>query len=135
MANTLEPAEALIHLQGRINGRITDLVLLLSKRTEIKSATRMCEVRRYQGKTIFEACVDVETNHEASVSFWFELGCENKRWHVTASISRTVRDGQHLLEESPESSPTNPDQLERATTQASDWLLEKAKEFDFDQLK
>ena len=135
MENSLDSAEALIQLQGKINARIMDLSLVLSKGAEIKSATRMCEVRRYQDKTIFEVCVDVETNRDLAVSFWFEFGCENKRWHVTASISRTVRDGQDILHEYSESSVANFEQLEGFAIRASDWLVNKAKEFDFNEMK
>ena len=131
MNNNLDSADTLIRLQGKVNGLIMDLSSLLSKRSEIKATTRMCEVRRYQSKTIFEVCVDAETNGGAAVSFWFELGCENKRWHVAASISRTVTDGQDILEEYPESFPTNIEQLEAVAAQASDWLVNKGKVFDF----
>jgi hypothetical protein len=95
----------------------------------------MCEVRRYQNKTIFEVCVDVETNRDVALSFWFEFGCENRQWHVAASINRTVREGQHVLEEFPGSSPTTIGQLEAVATQASNWLLSRGEEFNFDEIK
>ncbi len=135
MTSNLEQAEALILLQGRINAMITDLAVALSSRKGVKSAARMCEVRRYKGKTVFEACVDAETAAGHAISFWFELGCESKRWHVTASVSRTVRDGQDILEQYPESLPANLNQLERAATEASDWLVNRARQFDFDALR
>ena len=135
MGNTLDSAEALIRLQARVNARIMELSDLLSKRAEIKSAVRMCEVRRYQNKTVFEVCVDVETNGDTAISFWFEVGCENKRWHVAASISRTVREGQDVLEEYPQSSVTDLAKLEVATARASDWLVSRGKEFNFDEQK
>jgi len=135
MSNTLDSAEALIQLQARVNARIMDLSGLLARRNEIKTTTRMCEVRQYQDKTIFEACVDVETNRDVAISFWFEFGCENKRWHVAASINRTVREGQDVLDECPESSTTDLAQLEVAAAQASDWLVNRGKEFNFDELK
>ena len=133
--NTLDPVEALIQLQANVNAQITQLASLLSQRTEVKSVTRMCEVRRYQNKTIFEVCVDVETNRDLAISFWFEFGCENKQWHVGASISRTVREGQDVLEEFPESSPTNIGQLEAVALQASNWLVDRGKEFNFNEMK
>ena len=133
MANDLESSEALIHLQGKINARITDLAVVLSKRKGIKSAMRMCEVRRYQSKTVFEVCVDVEAENDRAISFWFELGCENNCWCVIASISRTVDDGQDVLEVYPESLPSNLEQLEEIATKASDWLVNRAKEFNFDK--
>jgi hypothetical protein len=132
--NTLDSAEALIQLQAKINERIIDLARILSARTEVKSVDRRCEVRCYRNKTIFEACVDVETKRDVAISFWFELGCENKAWWVIASINRTLRDDQHRLDEYPGSSPENLDQLERVATQASGWLAIKAKEFAFGDL-
>ena len=135
MGNTLDSAEALIQLQARVNARIMDLSGLLSQRTETKTTTRMCEVRQYQNKSIFEVCVDVETNRDVAVSFWFELGCENHLWYVAASISQTVREGQDILDEYPESAPLNLEQLEAVANQASDWLVIRGKDFNFDELK
>jgi len=133
MNNTLDSAEALIQLQATVNTRIMELSGLLSKRPEIRSAVRMCEVRRYQNKTIFEVCVDVETIWDMAVSFWLEVGCENKRWYVAASINRAAREGQYVLEEYQESSVTDLAQLEAAMIRASDWLLSRGKEFNFNE--
>jgi hypothetical protein len=91
----------------------------------------MCEVRQYQNKTVFEACVDVETVFETAVSLWFEFGCEGERWYVAASISKTVSEGQDIIEEYPESSPTNIEQLVSIATQASEWLAKRGQEFNF----
>jgi hypothetical protein len=135
MDNTLHSAEALIQLQGKVNARMMDLSRLLSQRTEIRSTARMCEVRQYPNGTRFEACVDVETIFDTAVSFWFEFGCEGERWHVAASISKTVSEGQDIIEEYPESSPTNIEQLVSIATQGSEWLAKRGQEFNFDELR
>lgn len=135
MSDALDSAVSLIRLQGRINERIIGLTLLLKRMPQIKSATRICEVRRYPNKTVFEVCVDVETDRDVAVSFWFEFGWEDERWRVVSSISRTEREGQTILEEYPESFPTSIEQLETEVTQASEWLVKRGKEFNFEQLK
>jgi hypothetical protein len=135
MLDPLSSAEALIQLQGKINERMMDLNLFLSRRSEVKSTMRMCEVRAYQsGQAMFEVYVDVETNRDVAVSFSFELGCEKRRWHVAAAVSRIGRDGGHVLDEYPDSSPMNLEQLETIALQASDWLVGRAKEFNFDRV-
>jgi hypothetical protein len=83
---------------------------------------------------MFEVYVDVETNRDVAVSFSFEFGCENKRWQVAAAVSRIGRDGGHVLEEYPDSAPMNLEQLETIALQASDWLVGRAKEFNFDRV-
>lgn len=135
MADTLNSAAAVLQLQAEVNGRAMELTDLLSRRGEVKSTTRMCEVRHYRNKAVFEACVDVETNRDVALSFWFEFGCENKHWHVAASINRTVRDGQDVLEEYPQSSLTNLEDLRVVASQASSWLVDRGKKFKFDELE
>lgn len=136
MDNNLDSAYALLQLQGIVNDRIMDLSRFMRDRAGIQQTDRMCEIRRYpyQSKTILELCVDVELSQETAVSFWFELGCENKRWHVAASISHITQHGEDILEEYPEFFPANIEQLEAAANQASDWLVNRGKEFNFEKL-
>lgn len=129
--NAFVSAETLIQLQANANAQIVSLSIILSQRPGVKSIVRMCEVRRYQAKTIFEICVDVETHRGKSYSFWFEIGCENNMWHVEASISQTLRDGQGPLEEYSIASLRDENDLETAVTNGIEWLVERSTKFDF----
>jgi hypothetical protein len=131
MTNDLDSAETLIQLQAEVNGRILELSTFLSRRGEVDSATRMCEVRRYQEKSIFEVCVDVELPDTTAVSFWLEFGCEKNRWHVAASINRTFAEGQETIEEYPQAEPRSLEALQASAVRACDWLVGRGKEFDF----
>lgn len=132
VCDILDSAEALLNLQATVNWRMMDLSGLLSQRAEIKSVTRVCEVHRYQTKVTFDVFVDVETKRDLAFSFCFQFGSEKKRWFVEASISETTRDGQHVLEDHPESSPTSLEELELTAMQVIEWLIRSVAEFKFD---
>lgn len=134
---SLGPAERLMILQAMAKARTGELASMLSKRREIASVTKLCDVYFFPGsnRTTFGACVDIETNRGAGLSLWFEFGFENKRWNVEAVIGQNFREGQHTLEEYPESFPTSLEELESEATKAINWLVERGSVFDFEGLK
>ncbi len=129
--NTLDSVDALLQLQGAVNGQLSDLAVLLGQRVGFTSVKRTCDVRHYQNNRIdFEACVAVETFSGVAVDFWLEFGRDQNLWFVEADILQ----GPDAIDQYPPAQPLNFAQLETAVIDACNWLVHKGQEFDFDQL-
>jgi hypothetical protein len=130
--NELEASTIPLITMAKVNKSLIGLAEQLPSRPGVKIAERMCEVRQYDASTYFEGCVDVETVHGRAFSFWIELGIDCHGWRVSASVSETAPDGQHVIEQYPVTVSILLNDLELITSEAVQWLANTAMAFSFE---
>ena len=131
----MQSVKRTLAIQAESTAQLIELAGILRTRPEIKSVVRSCDVRSYRTSTMFEGCVDVETHQGDAVSFWFEFGFEDGRWHVSTSIRQAVVEGQDVVDELTEVLPETLDDLEAAASRAVTWLCQHGRNFDFRVLR